>query len=325
MKHWQMVGGWGAAAVIALATTPALAQSADIAPRVGKLEKEMRAVQRKVFPQGAPVEPDLSSPSVPTVAPGAAASTPVADLTARVDGLEKQLAALTGSSEQSSFRVRQLEEALARVQSRLNALEGNGSLGGASGSASSEPAAVTPTSRPATRSTAATPAAVTTTRPAATPTRTATAKPDPARTAAIAAVEMPSTGDAVEDEYTYGFRLYSAKLYPEAQARLKAFVLAQPVTQRRWSYASNLLGRAYLDGGKPALAAVTFYDNYQKAPRGERAAESLTSLGEVLVKLKKLPDACKVYGVLTEDYGTKLTADQRARAARGRADAKCPA
>ena len=42
----------------------AVAQDANIDGRVGKLEKEMRAVQRQVFPAGAGkfVEPDIQSP-----------------------------------------------------------------------------------------------------------------------------------------------------------------------------------------------------------------------------------------------------------------------
>ena len=163
-------------------------------------------------------------------------------------------------------------------------------------------------------------------RPATPPaTRPAAVKTDPARKAAVAAVDIPATGDAEEDDYTYGFRLYSAKLYPEAQAKLKAFVAKYPVTSKRWSYAQNLLGRAYYDEGKPALAAVALYDNYQKAPRGERAADSLYWLGQALTKLRKTTDACKVYDELRDVYGAKLSAEAKARAARGRADAKCPA
>ena len=151
------------------------------------------------------------------------------------------------------------------------------------------------------------------------------AKADPARKAAVAEIEIPSTGDAVEDDYTYGFRLYTAKFYPEAQTKLKEFTAKHAATHKRWSYAQNLLGRAYLDEGKPALASVAFYDNYQKAPRGERAADSLTWLGQALVRLKKPADACKVFDELNDVYAAKLTPDQKARAAKGRADAKCAA
>ncbi len=317
------------AVLLASAATAAIAQTTtgQLDLRVGKLEKELKAVQRTVFPQGIPVQPDLSAtPSTATPA-GNPASAPLSDLTTRIDALEKSLSALTGTGEQNGYRIKQLEEALAKVQTRLVALEGGGTP-------AATPPAVPATGGPAVSATPVLATASTmpkpaTPKPAITAPKPATAsvaaKPDPARKAAVAAVEIPSTGDAEEDSYSYGFRLYTAKFYPEAQAKLKEFTAKYSATAKRWSYAQNLLGRAYLDEGKPALASVAFYDNYQKAPRGERAADSLTWLGQALVRLKKPADACKVFVELNDVYAAKLTADQKARAAKGRADAKCAA
>ena len=311
------------APLAAMLGSPLAAQTTQIDARVGKLEKEMRAVQRSVFPQGVPVQPDLTAPQIPATAAGAPASAPIADLTIRIDALERQLATLTGASEQNGFKVRQLEDALNKIQTRLTALENAGPS-----SAMTVPAASiggpSPASLAATGDTTRV-AAAPTTRPSARPAVATRVDPTRRDAVAVAEVEMPATGDAVEDAYTYGFRVYTAKLYPEAQARLKEFTAKQPVTARRWSYAQNLLGRAYLDEGKPALASVAFYDNYQKVPRGERAAESLTWLGQALTRLKKTADACKVYAELDEVFGARLSAEQKARAAKGRADAKCAA
>src|SRR3546814_10854581 len=93
-----------------------------------------------------------------------------------------------------------------------------------------------------------------------------TPPPDEGRKAAVAAVERPDTGDAAEDAYIYGYRLWEAKFYPEAEAQLKS-VVEKYSSHRRASFAQNLLGRAYLDEGKPALASVAFYENYQKRPK----------------------------------------------------------
>ena len=305
-------------AALLLATTAitgaALAQSTptSLDGRVGKLEKEMKAVQRTVFPQGVPVQPELGA-ATPDTPAGSAATTPLADLTARVDALEKSLASLTGQIEQANFRNKQQDDVLKALETRLKVVEGESDAATTPATITPRPAATTGTAKPAaTTSTAAKP-------PAVVPT-----KNDPARKAAVAAVEMPSTGDAAEDAYTYGFRLYSAKFYPEAQVKLKEFVAKNP-THRRASYAQNLLGRAYYDEGKPALASVAFYDNYQKMPNGERASESLYWLGQSLTKLKKLPDACKVYDELNDVFGSKMTSDMKTRVAKGRADAKCSA
>lgn len=142
------------------------------------------------------------------------------------------------------------------------------------------------------------------------------------RTARVAAVRMPNTGDAPEDAYIYGYSLWEAKLYPEAQVKLKEMVEKFP-THRRASYAQNLLGRAYYDEGKPALASVAFYDNYRKMPRGERAAESLYWLGMALTRLKKPIDACKVYAEFGDVFGATASADLKARVAAGKMDANC--
>lgn len=283
-------------AACALAASAAHAQTNPLEPRVGKLEREMRAVQRTVFPQGAPLQPEISAPAAST-AVGDTASTPLADLNARVDALERSLASVTAASEQQGNRLRLAEDAIKALQ------------GQAAPPASST---IAPQGQEAQPSVPSPPQDA---DPAAT-------RPD--RNAAVAAVEMPVSGDAVEDAYVYGYRLYNAKLYPEAQVKLKEFVAAHP-KHKRASYAQNLLGRAYFDEGKPALASVAFYDNYQKMPKGERAAESLYWLGQSLTRLKKPADACKVYDEFEEIYAAGASGQLIARVMQGRAEAKCAA
>ena len=301
-------------------TSIAVAQTAGaIDLRVGKLEKEMKAVQRTVFPTGVAVEPEIGASTIG--ASGTPSSAPLTDLTARVDALEAQLKTLTGQSEQDGFRIRKLEDAVKALRgetdARLKALE-------------PAPVAAAETSEPMPK-----PAAIAV-KPSVTPAKTsavtkpapakpvAPAKVDPERKALVAAVEVPTTGDTAEDAYAYGFRLWSSKFYPEAQVKLKEF-MTKFATHKRASFAQNLLGRAYLDEGKPALASVAFYDNYQKNPRGDRASESLYWLGISLTKLKKLGDACKVYSEFSEVYGTSASSDLKARVAKGRANANCTA
>jgi TolA-binding protein len=298
-----------------ISVVPAIGQSNVINLRVDKLEKEMKAVQRKVFPGGAGLEPEIDPANVSKPV-GTPSSAPLNDLTARVDALEAQLRTMTGQVEQGEFRLRKLEDGLKALRSeheaRLKALETAGAP------AEGEAAAVTPPPDEKPKAVAEKPKPA----PAAKPAAPAAEKADPARKAAVAAIEVPDTGDAAEDTYTYGFRLYMAKMYPEAQAKLKEYIAKYP-NGKKASHARNLLGRAYLDEGKPALASVAFYDNYQKLPRGERAGESLTWLGTALIRLKKPADACKVYTEFNEVYGAKASADLKARVTKGRADAKC--
>lgn len=95
---------------------PAAAQSDRIDRRVSALEDEMRAVQRKVFPAGPELQPEIAPAEQAAPLAGPGATSPVADLTARVDALEGQLARLTGQVEETSNRVRQLEDAVNQLR-----------------------------------------------------------------------------------------------------------------------------------------------------------------------------------------------------------------
>ena len=314
------------AALLATALIPAgaLAQSGtNVEGRVGKLESEMRAVQRKVFPNGGGqlILPEVEARTPEAgPGPGTPATSAVVDLTARVTSLESQMASLTGQIEQNQFQIRQLREQFDSYKrandARLKALHSD-EPAGADYSAENKtekddrlPASPRVSTRPA-----APPADAP--RGSATPSRT-----EPGRADRIAAVAKPASGDTPEDEYLYGYRLWAAKLYPEAETQLKKVADTYP-KHRRASYARNLLGRSYLDDGKPSLASVTFYDNYKTLPDGERAPESLFYLAQALVSLKKPADACKVYGELTDVYAAKIGAAMKADVAKGRTTAKC--
>ena len=305
-----------AALLLAGVATPAAAQSAsEINGRLSKVEKELRAVQRKVFPGANPefFDAEIAPKATPAPTTGTPATAPIADLTARVDTIERELARLTGEVEQTGFRTRQLEDAFNRYRTatdaRIDALAAGPVVAEAE-----TPALAAATSEPR-------PAPAATRAPALPPAPApATTRPEPAPAPAPAAA--PATGDAGEDAYMAGYRLWEAKRYGEAQTALKAVVAKYP-KHRRASYAQNLLGRAYLDDGKPGAAAEAFYANYQKMPRGERAPDSLYFLGQSLVQLKKPADACKVYGELDDVYGATIAEPLKSRVAAGRAAAKC--
>src|SRR3546814_16768494 len=82
-------------------------------------------------------------------------------------------------------------------------------------------------------------------------TRTDTLFPYTTLFRSVKKVEVPSTGNETKDGYDYGYRLWDAKLYPEAETQLKAVVEKWPKSSYA-SFAQNLLGRAYLDEGKPS-------------------------------------------------------------------------
>lgn len=312
MRHITFLGAATAALV---ATMPAQAQEGAIDKRVERLEKEMRAVQRSVFPGGSPTF--FEGEIAPDNTPGERSRTnaPVIDLTARVDALETQLQTLTGQTEQNAFQLRELEKQFTAYKAEMD-------------KRFADPAAAVPATTPASLAPTVKPPATTptvTATPVKKPATTPAAKPatsDAARLALVKKVEVPASGNETKDAYDYGYRLWEAKLYPEAQAQLKTVVAKWPKSSQA-SFAQNLLGRAYLDEGKPSLAAVAFYNNYKDRPSGARAPHSLMYMGVALDKLGRKADACKAFRELDEVYGDKAPQDVRTDAAAAKTKAGC--
>jgi TolA-binding protein len=305
------------------AAAPALADpKPTLDQRVDRVERQLRAVQRKVFPGGAPAysEPEIAAAPSETVA-GTPATMPLNDLTARVSELEKSVAQFTNRVEEMEHRLAVASQQNAKdrqdFDTRLKTLE----------AAAAPPAPVVAPSPPL----AAADANPLPIRPAkggkAPPAKPAKAPADAAPQlatddAVLADNGASTSGDPAEDAYMAGYKLWQARKYTDAETALKAVVAKYPKSKRA-SYAQNLLGRAYLDDGQPARAAEAFAANYQTNPRGDRAPDSLYYLGQSLHQLKKDTDACRVYDELDQAYGDKVSASLKTRVVAGRKDAKC--
>jgi len=357
------------ALVLAIAS-PAIAQSAGdkaAETRMRKLEAEVKALQRQVFPGGdGKYFPAQVQPAQAATTGGTPATNPVADLLVRMDALEAQVQRLTAQTEENGNRIAKLEARLAPASAEGSAPAAStapaqaaaASVAGATSTSTPAPAPapVTPTvtngattnsnlaamSGGASTTAAATPAASTAStpaiaavaapvgavaqsaaKPAATKPAAATpAKPSPQRLAAVRAIAKPQTADAGDDEYSYGFRLWEAKFYPEAQQQLKLFMEKYP-KHARMSYARNLLGRAYLDGGDPTEAASWFYQNYQADKKGDRAPDSLLFLAESMRVRQDTRRACIALAQFGDDYPKEAAGRLKAQYDATRNGLKC--
>ena len=124
------------------------------------------------------------------------------------------------------------------------------------------------------------------------------------------------------DEYSYGFRLWEAKFYPEAQQQLQIFVDRYP-QHKMVSHGRNLLGRAWLDDGKPGTAAQFFLQNYLADKKGARAPDSLLYLGAAMAKLKDTEKACGAFAELSATYPDEVAGRLKAQYDAARATVKC--
>ena len=286
-------------AATALTVTPAPAQRRQPTPeqRIDRLEKQVRQVQKQVFPKGQPADTAGFSDEP------AATQTVVTAQSNRLDALERQMSEILRASEENGNRVAVMEAELARLRAeqerRLRTLE-TAAPAQAEGPAESESEADAPPppSRPKVE------------RPAR------DEEPD---------APSASTGDpdaAAEAAYDAGFRLWTAGKYDQAIAALNAFAKKYP-NHRRVSWAHNLAGRAQLDKGQPRAAAEILLANYRRDPKGERAQDSLFYLGKSLVKLGQPGQACKAYAELEDVYGGSLRAPLKAELPAAKAQAKC--
>jgi TolA-binding protein len=294
------------AAILALViAAPALAQTTpDAEARLRKLEAEVAALQRAVFPGGDPkFFPQLQPGQPSSSTPGTPATTPGADMLARMDALEGQVTRLTAQVEEQQNRIEKME-------SRLAVLEAG---------AKAAPAlpAVTPTPAPKPVATTA-PAVTRGTAPKPVATGDAAAK----RLAAVRAIEKPKSQDPGEDEYSYGFRLFDASFYPESEQQLKLFLQKYP-KHKRTSYARNLLGRAYLEDGNAREAAGWFLQNYKTEPKGERAPDSLLYLAEAMRQLNDNDRACVALDSFRTDYPAEAAGRLKSQYDATRARLKC--
>jgi TolA-binding protein len=292
----RLLATCAAASLLVCGAVPAQAQDSTEG-RLKKVEAEVRALQRKVFPggDGTFFEPQIAPPATTAgTGPQAPTTTPLTDLLGRMDAVEAQMNRLTAQIEQNTNRINQLE-------ARLGSGAASPLVDGAAPAASAPPpvsASQSNLSVMSGGSSAVQPASVTTT------TKAPAAVPSASRLQAVQAIVKPQTGDPGDDEYSYGYRLWEAKFYPEAEQQLKLFLEKYP-KHGRASWGRNLLGRAYLDEGNPLEAAKWFVQNYQADKNADRAPDSLLYLAVSMKQLKDTKRACIALAEFSQTYAAE--------------------
>ncbi|MDJ0978945.1 MAG: hypothetical protein QNI87_10450 [Erythrobacter sp.] len=305
-----------APALVVAAPIPAQAQDEVSEARLRKIEAEIRALQRNVFPGGDEryFEPEITSVDPNVTRATGPSTTAVTDILARLDAIEQQLTQLTAITEENA-------NAISLLATRIAAIEAGGAPQIGAADAASSPLETTTTvaqdavedaaeaaeePRAMTSNLAAmgagpsvglTEEAETTPQPQG---------PTPERLAAVQEIAKPQTSDAADDEYSYGFRLWDAGFYPEARQQLSSFLDSYP-DHWRATYGRNLLGRAYLDDGKPEDAARWFLKNYQTDRTAARAPDSLLFLADSMIALDDTRRACIALAEFAETYPAVAT------------------
>jgi len=319
-----------AAVVVVLTSLPVSAQDANLqsmVDRLERLERDIRTMNAHLS-RGGQGGVNLGAESGPTGANGPAA----ARIGLRMDNLEQDLRSVTGVIEEVNHRVLQIGDRLDKLVSdvdfRLRSIETNGSQGarpqspGQLGQAPAAPAGVAvqslaPTSgadAPATLGSVSASAIqkIQSQKPVQ-PISPQPAAPLLSAQPATAPVGALPAGTPKE-QYTYAFNLLQQTNYDQAEIALKSFIetnSSDPLAgnARYW------LGETFYVRGQFQDAAQTFYDGYQKNPKGPKAADSLLKLGMSLAGLGKKDDACAAFGKVLSDF-SKASASVRNAVAR---------
>jgi len=268
-------------AVILISTSgPASAQSTR--ERITALEKQLNAVQRRVFTPGSRFQSgggdaaSAPSSSAPIELSGAGGGL-VADINIRISELETQLRDLTGMIEQSNFKVdtmtRKVESMEKDYEFRLSEMERGGTGGGSSTVASG----------------------------------TGTSSFTPS------AIPMTSTP---KQQYDQAYSLVSGGDYAEAEINLLQFLKDHPEDTLAGN-AQYWLGQTYYARGNYSSATRTFLEGMSRYPESPKAPAFLLKVGMSLNNLGEKGEACEVYRELDARFPDS-TENTRMRAAEER-------
>jgi len=306
-----------AAALVLLAVLPVSAQDANLqalVDRLDRLERDIRTLNAHLS-RGGEGGVKLSAGSGEVNSAGSAA----ARIGLRMDGLEQDLRSVTGVIEEVNHRVLQIGDRMDKLVSdvdfRLSSLESGGTPGtppramGQLGQAPVVPAGVgvqplAPSGglgAPATLGTVSASAIkdIQNKKPVEAAAVPPAAPVQAAPPSGVADGALPA--GTPKEQYAFAFNLLQQTNYDQAEIALKQFIK----TNANDPLAGNArywLGETYYVRGQLQDAAQTFYEGYQKNPKGPKAADSLMKLGMSLAGLGKKDDACAAFAKVLSDF-----------------------
>ncbi len=259
--------------VMAITMPPLWSQAASadrtLAKRLEIIEKQLKAVQRKVFTPGSrfrEATPDSAASSPPDTRAS------LADIEARLSQLETQLRQITGRVEESNYqlgRLKQQMETMTRdYEFRLAALE---------------------------KSRTASPSApkVDIAKKPALPDKSKNAKAD----------ILPAGTE--QQQYSYAQKLVTKGQYARAEAALSAFLARYPKA-RLAGNAQYWLGQTYYVRKMYTRATRAFLEGYNNYPESPKAPAFLLKIGMSLFAMGEKNDACDAYRELASRFPTSL-------------------
>ena len=247
---------------------PSQAQSTSkaINKRLNNIEKQLKAVQRKVFKPGSKFARQATTTMPASVATGG--SVQVADMEARISQIETQLRQLTGRIEESNYQTDQLKQKMDRLardyEFRLAELEKTGGR-----SAAGAAPVVTPD----------------------------------IKSAPTGADILPAGSE--KQQYSYAQKLVTKGQYAKAELALAAFLKRYPKAQLAGN-AQYWLGQTYYVRKMYTKATRAFLEGYNNYPKSPKAAAFLLKIGMSLNAMGEKADACDAYRELASRFPASM-------------------
>lgn len=234
--------------------SPASAQ--DTAKRLERVEKQLKAVQRKVFGEGGIPAGTMTQQAVVTGTPERKL---MADMSVKISSIEKQMRDITGRLESIEYRQEQLTKKLEMFTKdtsiRFDEMRENAaSTTSSGGTASSQTTLAAPANAP----------------------------------------EMALPDGDVNSQYDWAFAYIRKNDLKNGQKAMELFIAKHPKDEVS-ANAYFWLGRVHLQSGKYGKAAEQFLNVFEGFPTHQKAPEALTNLGEAMIKLGENGSACEAF------------------------------
>lgn len=282
-------------------SAPAAAQNspAVMMERIETLERQLRLLQRRI--SSGQVDVDSSSSDEREVPPSAGDRRLIADMSARLGTLDRQIRQLTGRLEEMEFRQNQMNEtlnlALEQIARQRSQEQVPGQVGGA---VSTPPRETVPVEAAAGggEQLEALPDVVTPTAPE---------------------VALPEGTSA--ERFDYAFTFIRQNDLDSGRIAMEQF-LAAHAGDPQAANAKFWLGRIHMQQSRNAEAAQLFLSLIEDHPNHDKRVDALVDLSDVLVKLGAADDACNALAEFRRIEG-QATERLKARARRISSSARC--
>ena len=245
------------------------AQAQSTSKRLEVIEKQITALQRKVFTPGSQFSSSAPAPTGQAMPAGA--NMPLAAIETRLSELETQLRQLTGRIEESNFqqdKLRQQMETMARdYEFRLKELERNGSSSASQNNGSTG------------------------------------STPDMPVAAGSSEEILPEGSE--EAQYGYAQKLVTTGQYAQAENALEEFLKRYPQSDLAGN-AQYWLGQTYYVRKMYTKATRSFLEGYNNYPKSQKAPAFLLKIGMSLYAMGEKTDACDAYRELASRFPNSI-------------------